>query len=1212
MAQLARISSNLGQFGTTRRKLCATFGDTINAPNETKVSDMAAMCGGSFYIGPQNKGILLQLLARHQAAGDYQLALVPTIGDSMTILFADIDHAPSDFDINLFLQRFAAKFNEIAASKVKEAHDVDVIMFKREDAKRYHAYIPAEFGEVTKAERKAIAESINEEYGAEIIDKSANTIRFEGFQKFDPRVAKAFIPGSRYLPIGAAQTLSYDELLDRVWLNPRGWMIRDDESVLDYQLGLEAQLVLAAARDIEDKEEHFPEAVPRNEDDEKSQSEHLASRGLTRNNSSLSSVLEAPPRESSVNAMNKSIKPDVEEKIKGYCPEIAHVALTYPVVSFKKRDGHVTMILDKSIAGRTCKIAGGIHSSSNTYLYYNQKSKILYQKCFSSKCVNKKGVVITKLRANRSVISNKNDELPTADEASIARQFILFQPLTRVERDGKKVFWYIFDEDVGYWKKRVTDAVMRSIMEPFRIWLEAKFIKAADETSGDCDDIMSTATEIDKMLKRTRDLKGVAECIRWSLTSTEKIEWNSKPDYTVFPNGVLQVDKRDKTYPELYFFGPTKPEEYINDARVMRRPFNCPPLCNDGHYITQANILLNDWILLVQPNAEDRRLLLTFVSLSFKAINYKKMIINIGHAGDNAKSSFFEMIIYALADYGVTGDKCLIVKGKKDRVSKASLNEARFVLFEEPDPSKPLDIEFLKDIVGGARKTAGRYNFSNDNVIRLDCKTVLNANTMTSVQLENAIMNRLLFLAWLTVFTNNPNDVNHDKRIYLADEKFKTEKYFDAAYDGLIWLMLNHYRIYDNDGFKLAVSDRQLRRTRAKLMDNDLFIRWFKANYIFLADTESNRKKFITQEEVIAEFAKLTPTQHQQIIGRRNYQPDKYVKDMLQIHSAFKSCFEIKVTNWRLTMVERHLPAARNKTGPNKQYMGNVLIRFVTRAEFESAEPGHYQTADLSMNDQADKRSYIMNDGEDDDENVDVFADDSEVPADYLHAEGLFFNFKIRSSELNILNTDDEADEQLMNDEGAGDQLMNDEVIDDFGLGPGKAPAKTGIAEIEQQLKATSVDLINIEEDKDEIDVEMINDDNNGSDDVVDDDNDGNNDDKAGDVAIDVNNDKAEDHIAGDNNVDEAEDKAMDVDNDKAEDESKDANDDKAGDEAEDADNAATNNDLNDNDKGNEEAVNNQPAQPIRKSKRKRAKKSVNVVYKASKYAPAKKKRKRT
>ena len=251
--------------------------------------------------------------------------------------------------------------------------------------------------------------------------------------------------------------------------------------------------------------------------------------------------------------------------------------------------------------------------------------------------------------------------------------------------------------------------------------------------------------------------------------------------------------------------------------------------------------------------------------------------------------------------------------------------------------------------------------------------------------------------------------------------------------DGFIWLLLNHFRLFELNDNKLKISSRQVRRTKAELLENDLFIRWFKENFVYLADTPDNRTKFVTQEEVIAEFRKLNPAQQQQIIGQRNYASAKYVKDMIQVHSAFKACYRAKVTNWRLTAMERLLPAAKNKSGPNCQYQRNVLIRFVSRAEYESGPV--LETADLSAlpADEAGRNYY---EDEEDEQQV----GDEKVDDDYLYADDMFFKYmnaavKQANDEHGVAGIEEQAralsmdidDAVLMSDNnGANDHLLNE------------------------------------------------------------------------------------------------------------------------------------------------------------------------------------------
>ena len=347
----------------------------------------------------------------------------------------------------------------------------------------------------------------------------------------------------------------------------------------------------------------------------------------------------------------------------------------------------------------------------------------------------------------------------------------------------------------------------------------------------------------------------------------------------------------------------------------------------------------------------------------------------------------FEMLIYSLGSYGLASDKRLIVRGagQKDRVSIAEMNEVRFITFEEPDPAKALDIEFLKDLVGGSIAIAGRFNFSNNNKVLLLCKTVLNANTMTSLQLQEALFERILFFNWDTKFTTLDEEVNPAARIYKADPRYKTAEYWDSVNDGLIWLLICHYRMYEKNGFKLKISGEQSARTAAGLLDSDLFMKWFKANYVILADTPENKKHFVTQEEVINEFKKLAPTEQWQIIGKRNYDAAKFVKDVMRVHLVLKKYWTKKITNHRISQAERLAPGARNKTGPNCQYQRSALKGVVTAAEFATSS---------LIADEQEENGGNMNEACEADgvsEAAEAVESDGDAIDEYLVVDGLFY-----------------------------------------------------------------------------------------------------------------------------------------------------------------------------------------------------------------------------
>ena len=659
--------------GTTQAKLIEQFSDSILTMNEAKVSDFVAMDNGKFFIGSVNKGILISFLAKKQADGDFKLGLVPVLANK-TIFFADVDHVPHGFDLKYFLCVIANKFNEFAKGRTRFAAVDDLIIFKHEKELRYHVYIPVKFGEVSKAERALTWKSVNAEYAVggkagDIIDEAANTIRIEGFEKWD-RETKTFKAGSRYVPIGAASEVPTDKLFEQIWLNPRGWNDDDDDVAslpLERQyMSVADELAIAAAMsdDVRGHEQKSESEAENNAQSAQRNHPQTAPRGVrrraaTRNNPpppiasqsaprpNASRRRNAPNREGSADIVTAPMAAAIETKIKTNFSEIAHILCRYPIVTIKQHKGNIaTFICDKSTAGRTCEIANSIHGKNNIYFTYYGQKKMLYQKCFSPKCQAKNPVLIHKIEQRKAIFDNYG--VPTADEASLAQFFVLSNPLISVRKSGKTWIWYIYDSINGYWETSTFEHVMQMIMNDFSKAVEDKFDEAIEKADdADVEDLIKCSHSVMAMLKSVRTLKNIAECIRWKLAAKSRhITWNRNTNYTVFPNGVLQIDKRDPDNDELYYFGKTKPTEYINDAKCMRFPFNCPPVNFDGHYIQQAEELLEDWIKLVQPEAEDRMLLLMFVALSLKAVNYKKMIINIGRSGDNSKSSFYEMIVY--------------------------------------------------------------------------------------------------------------------------------------------------------------------------------------------------------------------------------------------------------------------------------------------------------------------------------------------------------------------------------------------------------------------------------------------------------------------------------------------------------------------------------------------------------------------------------------
>lgn len=863
-----------------------------------------------------------------------------------------------------------------------------MIVFKRERGPaRYHVYAPNIY--MTKDMREQIWDLINNSFfngGTNIIDPQAATIRIEGFKKWDTKT-NTWVPGSAYHAIRAAAELEPDELLKKVFLLPKGWPIPVDATVIPDNSARRAGFIFGGQEN---------DAAEAKAEEDSSQREGVAI------------AAESNP------CIHPSNSTATINKVQLMAPEAAHILLTYPINQVHCAYGKTRCILDKSDDGKRCPIAGKVHERNNTWLHYHGRTGKLFHHCFDPVCIKMKrnGLLIHNLSDNQPGTVNHNnadtsnvpepEDLPAGNDVSLADYFCKWNPRIKAKLDGKTTVWLVWNDKAGYYKSMTKDHFMKYILNNFTPYVFDKYQKrlAQDDVSAGLE---KQWYKVREYLNATKHLEQLEKCLRWKLMVDPKDQFNSNRLYTVFENGVLQWDKTDPDHPELpYYFGPTRPEELVTDEKCMKYPFNCPPVSNGDDHIRQAEELLETWIKLVQPNPEDRLLLLQFISISFLAENYKKMIVNIGAKGNNSKSSCFEMVIHCFGKYGIVGDKKLIIKTRKDKVSEAEIDRVRFILFEEPDAKQSLDLDSIKDLVGGSNTKKGRMNYSNENNVTLHSKIVLNANVMTTVALESAILERLLYLPWLTVFTTIPSEVNPEKRVYEANGKFKTEKYWKSVNDGLIWLLLNHFRLFQLNGNRLSISARQQARTKRTMLENDLFIRWFTKNYQMIKLIKPNKKYFITIEELQYQFGLLTSSQQAAITCGTNYEPDKFVSDMARTHSALIRNWRPKVTNFRITKKERKVKGAVGKMGPNKQYQGASLICCMEKARFDNLPLAEQD--DLMPVDILDEAYHEEFECEDDD-------DDDVVDKDEKEAE---YNDKSENDD------NDNSDTQDINDDNAG------------------------------------------------------------------------------------------------------------------------------------------------------------------------------------------------
>lgn len=1019
MQQRHMAADNRQRARTTKQIMIDYFGPSvIDGVGE---APFVAMDGGKFYLNRMQHSELINMMVMLQAGNTRwgtdpirALALVPVLDDE-NIFFADIDKVPDNFHLDSFKMSIVKAIN--AFQNENAIQEKDLYVFKRTNAEKYHIYC-SRFS-FTKAQRTKLWGVINKAAGFDIIDTSANTIRFEGFLKWN-RATSSYERGSAYMPYSHTAGIPWPQLYLRCWLKPRGYVANNQKikPVLRKPMVLRALEAEGAAGGggHEQSNDEQPNDEQPNEENDVKLNENDQDDGAGDNNDE-EEKLGMESRSGSVEVdINNAISDKLQAEIRRHCPEIAHILWKYPVKSMKKLSGSITFSVAK---GHHCPIANRTHKKNNTYLFYSRKAGIVSHRCFDPECsqTNPTGKTIHQQLNERckdigTNLPGSSDKL-LADYFKLEYPYIVYEP-TNGDKEG---IWYAYKSDAGYWKQVNSAFITKKLTNEFWRSIQQQYSRAKADHKDDADQILELEAELSKInskLQNYTGLNGLIKILKHILTPEDPIQWNQNPSYTVFPNGVLQVNRRHPDDPNYYFFGATRAKEYVNNTFCMRYPYVLDPSKPDvmARVKRQAGNLLRNWLMKVMPDEEDLDMLLTFMSLVFTATNYKKMIINAGPSGNNAKSSLFEFLINTLGSYGMIGDKRLILKGPKDRVSKASISCKRFVLFEEPDPGQTMDIETIKDFVGGNEQTTGRMNYSNNNVVHLHAKYAINANVMSSLQLQSAMVSRLLFFLWLAQFTDRDDKVDHENHVYKADPKYKTRAWQERYNDALIYILLEHFKQFQANGNTLKISAKAQQRTVNMLKGSDELIRWFERYYYCLQPVHEQHKHFVTHQDLVREFSKLTATAQRQIIGAASYSVDKFIKDAMVSHHILKRLYKRRYTNYRISAEERARPGAKNKNGEGKQYMLHVLFRVILIEEAESKNLSLETMSFGSLNGADDAGGDAGGDGEN--------KNDEEPSQVDARISGLYRNLRAMSVEESV----DALDADVMMQQHAGPNLV--------------------------------------------------------------------------------------------------------------------------------------------------------------------------------------------
>ena len=603
----------------------------------------------------------------------------------------------------------------------------------------------------------------------------------------------------------------------------------------------------------------------------------------------------------------------VLQQIRETYPMFANILCNYPIQKIKKyrgKNGAVIFQCGKNEEARSCPFKENHkHSKSNYYFVYRPKRGRLEQKCHSSQCSDQYKLLWTRTSIN---------DLPQANDSDLARYFAeLYHDIIYSDTDPAHTGFYY--KTPNFWVADVGNRFLQKrIQVQFAETVSTLYDNARNQHQEErlIEILDAEKKDANKILKFDYKSKHLINCLKTWL-EIENIEWNANPYRVVFPNGVYNL--------QTHKFGGSAHEEYINNTRMMGVKY-AP---RNQAFIKKE---IEEGIFLkIHPDDSIRKSWCQFASLAFEGKNFKKVAINHGPRGNNAKTKTCAFIIYVFGSYGHVGSNDILLKGSKDRASVANLHEKRVIAFEEPDDTKPLDAAQIKAIIGSDSINA-RMLYSTYDQISLQHIAFINLNSLPGLDADEAFVKRLIYYPWNSMFTSDTSLVDPEKHIYEAVEKYGDRSWWKSAGPQLVHYLLDFYKEFVRQGRVLFIPQKIQKATIQFCHANDAFMIWFNGNFELLDMTkDENRKQFVTVKELLDNFNGYS--EKDKVFPRKvGAVTTAFLAKQIKQKAILANRWHKKITNWRISQTLRN----KNKNlinihtgqyaGPGLQYCKRRVV----------------------------------------------------------------------------------------------------------------------------------------------------------------------------------------------------------------------------------------------------------------------------------------------
>jgi phage/plasmid-associated DNA primase len=305
-------------------------------------------------------------------------------------------------------------------------------------------------------------------------------------------------------------------------------------------------------------------------------------------------------------------------------------------------------------------------------------------------------------------------------------------------------------------------------------------------------------------------------------------------------------------------------------------------------------ITMNNIIMQILPNNEERQLTLELMSTGLEGRPLERFILENG-SGGNGKSLMNDILLSTLGKYAMVGNNAILFEKPKtgSQPEKAVMHKKRLVIFREPGEKCRFENSVIKEMTGGGVFSArSLYEVDGQKILHCTIFVECNRRPLFSEDPTRAEARRLIDLHFSSEFVFEAEKINHEKHIYKANIELKNKSFQEKHRFALFKILSEAYKKYKTRNYEFVIPKNVEERTKLYLELSSYLIEWFKDNYTFT----DNLHDFCKAKDIFDNLAGSEYYNNLTKADRRKYNKS-YFMEYITNNEFFKEYFIAKSGN---------------------------------------------------------------------------------------------------------------------------------------------------------------------------------------------------------------------------------------------------------------------------------------------------------------------------